>query len=71
MHVYGSSSSTTNWLAGIGSDLASDGVTYGTFDASAYQGVTFWIRGSASAGFSNSARAAKWCGWPRMFSRLS
>jgi len=52
MHAYGSSSNTANWLAGIGLDLAFDGVTYGTFDASAYRGVTFWIRGSASAGFS-------------------
>jgi len=52
IHAYGSSVNTANWLAGIGIDLAFDGVTYGTFDASAYRGVTFWIRGSASPGFS-------------------
>ena len=48
IHAYGLSD-RSGWLAGIGIDLAFDGVTYRTFDASAYKGVTFWIRGSVSS----------------------
>lgn len=43
MRTYGISYS---W-AGIGFDLNFDGTTYRTFDASNYDGVTFWAKGSA------------------------
>jgi hypothetical protein len=48
MHAYGSESDTTEryWYAGIGVDLMFDGSHYGTYDASAYEGITFWIRGN-------------------------
>ena len=42
MHTYGDLS---DW-GGIGFDLKFDGTTYGTYDASAYDGITFWARGS-------------------------
>jgi hypothetical protein len=32
------------WGAGIGLDLSFDGVTYGTYDASRYDGITFYAR---------------------------
>jgi len=45
------------WGAGIGLDLAYDGSTYLTYDASAYSGITFWARGSAAGDVgSNPAR---------------
>jgi len=34
------------WGAGIGLDLSFDGVTYGTYDASRYDGITFFARSS-------------------------
>ncbi|MBN2194347.1 MAG: leucine-rich repeat domain-containing protein [Polyangiaceae bacterium] len=43
MHTWGGT--FTGWGAGIGVDLAFDGATYGLYDASAYDGVTFWVRG--------------------------
>jgi hypothetical protein len=36
----------THWGAGIGVDLNFDGLHYGTYDASAYDGITFWARGT-------------------------
>jgi hypothetical protein len=33
------------WGAGVGLDLDYDGTTYSTYDASAYSGITFWVRG--------------------------
>ena len=34
------------WGAGIGVDFYNDGLVRGSYDASAYQGITFWARGS-------------------------
>lgn len=42
MHTYGSG--FTGWGAGIGIDLAYDGTSYGRYDASAFDGITFWAR---------------------------
>ncbi|HEY5956272.1 MAG TPA: leucine-rich repeat domain-containing protein, partial [Polyangiaceae bacterium] len=42
MHTYGTSA---RW-SGIGVDLDFDGTTYGSYDARAYMGITFWARGS-------------------------
>lgn len=47
MHTSGASNDY-RWWAGIGIDLAFDGVKYGLYDASAYDGITFWVRGSAA-----------------------
>lgn len=44
MHTFGGPFS--EWGAGIGVDLFYDGATYGTIDASAYDGITFWVRGT-------------------------
>jgi len=41
----------TLWGAGIGMDFNHDGQTRSTYDASAYQGVTFWARGSVTVNF--------------------
>jgi hypothetical protein len=35
------------WGAGVGVDFAFDGVSYGSFDASAYDGIRFWARSEA------------------------
>lgn len=43
MRTYG----TNGAWSGIGLDLNFDGTTYGTFDASIYDGVSFWAKGSA------------------------
>lgn len=57
MHSY--AAGKNDFLAGIGIDLAFDGLSYGTYDASAYSGVTFWVKGTASPGlvFRVSTRA--------------
>jgi Leucine-rich repeat (LRR) protein len=47
MHTYGTA---VGWGAGIGLDLSFDGKTYQRYDASRYQGVRFWARGSAAGG---------------------
>jgi len=49
MHTYGGT--FTAWGAGLGVDLAFDGVTYGLYDASAYDGITFWVRGDRGHSF--------------------
>ncbi|HOU89666.1 MAG TPA: leucine-rich repeat domain-containing protein [Polyangiaceae bacterium] len=49
MHTYGGS--FTAWGAGLGVDLAFDGVTYALYDASAYDGITFWVRGDRGHSF--------------------
>jgi Leucine-rich repeat (LRR) protein len=40
----------SNWSygAGIGLDLNFDGKTYGLYDGSQYDGITFWLRGTTS-----------------------
>ena len=43
VHTYGSA----NQWAGIGLDLAFDGTSYDVYDASAYDGITFWARGDS------------------------
>lgn len=43
--------SFTAWGAGLGVDLAFDGVTYGHYDASRYDGITFWVRGDRGHSF--------------------
>lgn len=43
MHTYGD---LYLW-GGIGLDLNFDGTTYGTYNASAYSGITFWAHGSS------------------------
>lgn len=49
MRTYGGT--FTVWGAGLGVDLAFDGVTYGLYDASAYDGITFWVRGDRGHSF--------------------
>jgi Leucine-rich repeat (LRR) protein len=44
MHTYGAAVDS-RW-AGIGFDLNFDGITYGSYDASAYDGITFWAHGT-------------------------
>ncbi len=39
----------TEWGAGFGFDLNNDGTTRGTYDASAYSGVSFWARSGAGS----------------------
>ena len=41
----------TLWGAGIGADFNNNGSVRGSYDASAYQGVTFWARGSVTLNF--------------------
>jgi hypothetical protein len=36
----------TEWGAGMGFDLANDGVTKGTYNAAAYTGISFWAKGT-------------------------
>ena len=43
MHTYGQGHES--WGAGIGFDLAFDGETYQSYDASAYRGIKFWATG--------------------------
>ena len=43
IHTYGDG--FTAWGAGVGLDLAYDGTTYATYDATAYSGISFWVRG--------------------------
>ncbi|HEV8550491.1 MAG TPA: leucine-rich repeat domain-containing protein [Polyangiaceae bacterium] len=45
IHTYGRDFGS--WGAGVGVDLAFDGTTYGLYDASAYSGITFWVRGDS------------------------
>jgi Leucine-rich repeat (LRR) protein len=42
MRTYGGAPGA--WGAGLGIDLSFDGTTYGTYDARAWDGVTFWAR---------------------------
>jgi hypothetical protein len=42
LHTYGKGFS--GWGAGVGLDLAFDGVSYGTYDASEFDGIRFWAR---------------------------
>jgi len=42
IHSYGKGFS--GWGAGVGLDFAFDGVSYGVFDASAFDGIRFWAR---------------------------
>jgi hypothetical protein len=42
MHTFGEGFS--EWGAGIGFDLVFDGTTYSTYDASAYDGISFWAK---------------------------
>jgi hypothetical protein len=42
------SNPSVNWGAGIGVDLNFDGVRYGSYDASAYDGINFWARGTTN-----------------------
>jgi Leucine-rich repeat (LRR) protein len=46
VHTYGDA--FNKWGAGVGLDLHFDGQTYEPYDASAYSGVTFWLRGTSS-----------------------
>jgi hypothetical protein len=46
MHTYGAAGDTGARWAGIGFDLNFDGTTYGTYSASAYDGITFWAHGT-------------------------
>lgn len=49
MHTYGGKDTRSfDWWAGIGFDLNFDGTSYGHYDASQYDGITFWLRGSAT-----------------------
>jgi hypothetical protein len=41
-----STNPSVNWGAGIGVDLSFDGEHYGLYDASAYDGISFWARGT-------------------------
>jgi Leucine Rich repeats (2 copies) len=42
MHTFGSG--FRDWGAGLGIDLNYDGQSYGSYDASAFNGITFWAR---------------------------
>jgi hypothetical protein len=44
IHTYGGG--FTQWGAGVGFDLSFDGQHYHMYDASAYDGITFWARGN-------------------------
>lgn len=46
VHTYGNG--FADWGAGVGFDLAFDGQTYGSYDVSAYDGITFWARGDSA-----------------------
>lgn len=41
------SSASECWGSGLGFDLNYDGASYGSYDASAYEGFAFWARGTA------------------------
>jgi len=47
IHTYGRHQSG-GWGSGVGFDLNFDGTTYHVYDASRYQGVHFWARGSVA-----------------------
>jgi hypothetical protein len=48
IHTFGSNTNGLDWWAGIGFDLNFDGNTYGLYDGSAYDGLTFWLRGTSA-----------------------
>ena len=49
--AHATGSGFTDWGAGIGVNLHHNGLVRGTYDASAYQGITFWARGSVAIHF--------------------
>jgi len=46
IHSYGKG--FRSWGAGVGLDFVFDGVSYGSFDASAFDGIRFWARSDSS-----------------------
>jgi len=46
--IHSTASGFTYWGAGVGFDVAFDGATYGLYDASAYDGISFWAKGNVA-----------------------